>query len=148
MSRARYILHMTLGTGDIRRSWRHEVEDGVVSLIRQQIAEMLAGLPVEVRPGYAMAGAAAGAALLATVSRDRVPLVTIAVAAKAKASARLWDELRRPVPGAAAAAGEPPQAPWVAARLWPALARDPEAAAWLGDFERCLAWAWIEGGQS
>jgi hypothetical protein len=76
-----------------------------------------------------------------------VPLVTIAVAAKSKVSARLWSELQRPIPGSSPAAGDPPRAPWVAARLYPTLALDPDAAVWLGDFERCLAWAWIEGAE-
>lgn len=147
MTRDRYVMHVTLETGHGRRSYRHEVADAVVTLLRQQIAEMLAGMPVEIRPGYTMSGAAAGPALLATVSRDGRPLITVAVAAKSRASARLWRELQHPVPGSSPAVGDPPRAPWVAARLYPTLVLDPEAATWLGDFGRCLAWAWIEGAE-
>ena len=33
--------------------------------------------------------------------------------------------------------------PWLAVQLLPALARDLDAAAWLGDAERCVAWCWL-----
>lgn len=143
----RYLMHVTIETGRARRSYRDEVTDETVTLLRLQIAEMLAGLPVEVTPGYRLTGASAGAALLATVSRGIMPLVTIAVAKNAKVSRRLWDHLRRPqMPGMSGAVGDPPRAPWCAAVVYPTLVADPGAADWLGDFERCLAWAWIEGG--
>ena len=36
-------------------------------------------------------------------------------------------------------------APWLVVDLYLiSLAADPDAAAWLGDAERCIAWAWIE----
>jgi hypothetical protein len=37
-----------------------------------------------------------------------------------------------------------PQTPWCAAKLMPGLSAYPAAAMWLGDMERCVAWAWIE----
>jgi len=40
--------------------------------------------------------------------------------------------------------GALPQAPWCAARLETGLALYPGAAVWLGDYERLVAWAWIE----
>lgn len=39
---------------------------------------------------------------------------------------------------------ECPGEPWCAVRLEPGIALYPETAHWLGDFERCLAWAWLE----
>lgn len=143
-----YLMHVTIDTGHGRRSYRDEVNDAVVTLLRQQIAEMLAGMPVETHPGYTLTGTSAGAALLATVTGRVGALATVAVAANGKVSMRLWEELRNPPPGMTPAVGDPPQAPWCAVRLYPALKLDPEAAAWLGDFERCLAWAWIEGGKN
>lgn len=37
-----------------------------------------------------------------------------------------------------------PPEPWVAVRIEVGAAVMPEAMAWTGDLERCLAWAWIE----
>ncbi len=42
---------------------------------------------------------------------------------------------------------EQPDAPWCVALLLPALATDHGAQAWLGDFERCAAWGWMEGAR-
>lgn len=146
MNDGRYVLHVTLTTGHARRSYRDEVDDAIVAILRQQIAEMRAGLPVEIRPGYRLTGAAAGQALVASVSMGDVPMVTIGVAGNAKVSARLWDQLKvPPTPLIAGAVGEPPRAPWCAVTIHPTiLDADPATLGWLGDFERCLAWAWIE----
>ncbi|NNM75085.1 hypothetical protein [Enterovirga aerilata] len=142
----RYLWHLTLDTGHGRRSYRDEVSDAVVTTLRQQISEMLAGLPVEVLPGYRLTGTAAGGALLATVESETAgPLATVAVAPSGRSSTRLWQELSKPAPAGGVAVGEAPEPPWCAVRLYPGLGRDPDAAHWLGDFERCLAWAWIEG---
>lgn len=143
MSDPTYLWHLTLDTGHGRRSYRDEVDDTVVALLGQQLGEMLAGLQVEVMPGYRLTGAAASGALLATVSGQDGPLATIAVAPSGRTSARLWEELRKPGNGAVAV-GNPPQPPWCAVRLYPALLADAEAIGRLGDLERCVAWAWIE----
>ena len=37
-----------------------------------------------------------------------------------------------------------PEPPWCAVEIHPALALYPAAAEWLGDFERCVAWAWVD----
>ena len=142
---SRYLWHLTLDTGLGRRSERSEVGDAVVTTLSQQIAEMLDGLPVEVRPGYGLSGAAARGALLATVSGAHGPLVTVAVAPSGRSSPLLWEQLRRSAPAGETLPEDAPQPPWCAVRIYPAaLARDEDAVRWLGDFERCLAWAWIE----
>ena len=38
-----------------------------------------------------------------------------------------------------------PEPPWVAAALEPSATHYRDAMAWLGDFERCLGWAWLAG---
>jgi hypothetical protein len=90
-----------------------------------------------------------GAILAATVSRSdvdflpgyrrgHIPLVTFAVA---PGPAEL--------PVAAKLLGVPPGADvWAPAcivRIEPSIVLAPSDTGWLGDFERCLAWAWIEG---
>ena len=74
------------------------------------------------------------------------PLVMIAVAGHSRCGAAVWGNLS----AMAAHLGLPtqasrvqPPAPWCAALLLPGIADDPQAAEWLGDFERCLAWSWV-----
>lgn len=134
-------MHVTLETGHSRRSYRSEVADGVVVHLRKQIEEMLSGGGVEIRPGYQMAGAAHGAALVASVHSGDMPLVTIGVAARSQVSARLWEEMVNIAPTADIVR---PEAPWCAVRVYPLLLADPFAASWIGDFGICLAWAWLE----
>ncbi|RUN77309.1 hypothetical protein [Sphingomonas sp. TF3] len=143
-----YLNHLTLNTGDLRRSWLHEVDDAAIEHTRELVADAVAGggdtdMPV---PGYRLHVEPFGSrrAALCTVSRDDVPLVTIAVAARP--SRALWGQmiaLRHRIDPDAPALDEPP-APWCAALLLPAAVTDHGAMAWLGDFERCAAWAWID----
>lgn len=40
-------------------------------------------------------------------------------------------------------AGDHPPAPWLLAMLHMPIMQHPEMIGWLGDLERCIAWAWI-----
>ena len=137
---ADYLWHLTTTTGHGRRSYRNEVDPAVVTLVRQQLGEALAGIDVVVRDGYALTAKAVGTALVATVSGPKGTLVTIGVARKSRDAARLWQMLQ----SKSDAIGEMPRPPWCAVALHPAIAGDPIAATWLGDYERCLAWAWVD----
>lgn len=141
----RYLWHVTLDTGHSRRSYRNEVDDAVITLVRQQINEALSGLHVVIRPGYTlMANTAAGALLVTVIADTNAPLCTIAIARNSRQSRDLWSMLKQPVEIGAVATGEPPPPPWCAVRLYPGLAEHVDALAWLGDFERCVAWGWID----
>lgn len=114
-------------------------------MLRPLLDCMLTGEEVDVpavTPPCTMTAAADGGMLLVTVwgppqQGARVPIATIGVAPKSRGAERLWDALRAP------ARTERPAAPWCAAKLWPGLALCPDAAHWLGDFERVLAWTWL-----
>lgn len=102
-------------------------------------------LPGDVQPRCTMTGGVGRSrALLLTVAGppslgiQRPPLVQIGVAPDSLAGADLWRTwLGRDRDD------RTPSAPWCCARLMPALALYRAAAHWLGDFERCVAWAWI-----
>lgn len=150
----RHIIHVTLTTGHSRRSPRSEVADDALDACR----ELLAAAP---RGGAVIPGTDGGYVLrmerpptrcfVATVHRATnavlgaygPPLVTIGVASRNKCGLPLWISLHdRPLVTSRDAC---PPAPWCAVRLEPALAGPDPSVAWLGDFERCLAWAFIEG---
>jgi hypothetical protein len=145
---ADYIHHVTLNSGHDRLSYRHEVADDIMPIMQDLLARMLAGgrVPLPVMDGYSLSGAAEGRCLTATVWSDgEVPLVTIGVAGEPECGAELWRGLHESTdqPLTTDPAAQSP-VPWCAARLEAPAILHPGALTWLGDFERCLAWAWLE----
>jgi hypothetical protein len=143
------MLHYTLNTGHTRESPRSEVRDEVLRILRPLLGAGKHDLPIE---GYQLVLDTLGGGALATVYRGAdVPVVTIGIAPDAAAAEVLWPHLESlylriaELPGLRSAdfpvARRPAQTPWVAAVV---IGPMPREAYWLGDFERCLAWAWIE----
>ena len=144
-----YIHHVTLQTGHVRQSWRHEIDHGLHEAIGEILADALRGdRQIQGDPaGCVIRATASSKCLLASVhspeeAGSRLPLVTIGVAAHSRCGASIW-RLLTEVP-ARIDAGPCPREPWCAARLETGLAVYPGAAHWLGDMERCLAWAWLD----
>lgn len=154
----RYLEHLTIDTGDQRRSHRHEVGDEIVALLRPLLDRAAAGervdVPGDVRPRCVLTGARGrNSALLVTVSAidapavplpehlagRPVPLVSVGIAPSSRAADEVWSAMTRRDRD-----DRTPSAPWCAVRIHPTLALYPDASAWLGDLERCIAWAWIE----
>lgn len=145
----RYLNHVTLNTGHNRRSPRDEVSDAIVAACGAHLRRALTagpdGDPVPGFTAYALRATSEGRLLLGTIQRrsDGMPALTIGVAPKSRGAAGLWTMLldRRNYP---VERGQPPVAPWCAVRF-----ERPDlltgVADWAGDYERCLAWAWIEG---
>jgi hypothetical protein len=68
---------------------------------------------------------------------DGTRLVRIGVADKSRCAQPLWERL-------GGAPDARPAEPWCAASIDPrGASADRAAYRWLGDFERCLAWAWL-----
>lgn len=77
--------------------------------------------------------------------RPRSPLLTLGVCAETAESAALWQALHREATlPLATDPARPPAAPWCAVRIELGALPYLETMAWVGDFERCLAWAWID----
>ncbi len=159
----RYIWHITLQTGQTRKSWRHEIDPAVLPIVGEileaalaagaqepTIAEMdahplgiIRTAPLPVR-GYNMSATAEGRCLVATVyAGGDDPLLSFGVAAHARCGAGLWRCLTE-IPEPLNPMPDRPQTPWCAAKLLPGIRMHPHAAAWLGDLQRCMAWAWLE----
>lgn len=148
--RDRYLTHITLTSGDSRRSPRSEVDEAVIDyLAREVLPAALRGyapLPVE-NPRCVVNAAATDDALVATVWESRgeargAPIITIGIAAAR--SPEVWALLHRQATTPVATdPSKPPNAPWCAARLEVGAALHAEAMEWVADFERCLAWAFL-----
>lgn len=152
--REKYVEHVTLQTGHRRRSPRSEASDAAVEACAALIADATrdGGAAIPGADGFLLRIEHPGRCLVATVHRvfDRIlmqlsaPLVTIGIATHSRCAASLWRRLHEVGIRAATSAVSPPSVPWCAARLEPGLAAESDTG-WMGDFERCLAWALIEG---
>jgi hypothetical protein len=146
---------VTITTGHRRLSPRHEVSDTVLPTVASLLHEALAGgqpvIPVRGSPCRLLA-TADGELLVCSVWTTGAPLVTFAVAPDGQSAGgrNLWEDLHAtalPVrlwQWPKTAASMPPIGPFCAVRLELGLALNPESSVWLGDFERCVAWAWLE----
>jgi hypothetical protein len=150
---ARYIAHVTLTTGHSRRSPRSEVSDAAIDVCARLIAGFAAGQvsepqPIPGAPGYSVSGRTGGRCMIATVWADGPPselVVSIGVAEHERCGATIWRALHEVshLP-TMTSPDEQPRAPWCGVLIEPAIVAHQDAARWLGDFERCLAWAWLE----
>ncbi len=156
-----YLHHITLTTGHSRRSYRDECADAAVAAVRGLITRARAdGRASLIGPAAHcdLTVTVDGAALVATISAPRgphvrgqphsgetVPLVTLAVPRKSRVAPALWTLICTQAGYETPPAR--PSAPWCAVWLHDTIGADPEATHWLGDLERLIAWAWIEGEQ-
>lgn len=143
--------HITLDTGHVRWSPREEVDAGLYRLLLDHIAAALHGpAPIPELPGWTAHAAAEDGILILTVSRHLrdaiVPLVSIGVTAESRRLVALDRLMRRDdlsIPPIAAEARV--RGPWCLVRLYPTVALiPPQDLAWMGDYERCVAWAWLD----
>lgn len=137
------MLHLTLNTGHVRESPRGEVGDDVIAALRPVL--LAEGGPLPHPPGYVLGVARVGGGEVYTISSvmgtgdpEPVPLVTCWLA-REDAEA-VW----RQVPSVTAGVEMPDRVPWLAVLLHPTALLRPDALSWLGDAERCIAWALME----
>jgi hypothetical protein len=122
--------HYTIDTGQVRQSPRSEVSDDVIA----QLAPLLepGDHPLPGPTGYRVRTLIDGGTLYATVSRaGGGDLVSVIVCTDQKTAGRAGDGAKLSVP-------------CCLVKMHLGIAHAPAAAGWLGDLERCLAWAWIE----
>lgn len=143
-----YINHLTLSTGHLSRIERGDVSGETLARVRPWLAAVTASggthtLPVSALSDYTASAVVVNGALIVSVfAPNGAPLVSIGVAKRSRHGAPLWEALTGPQMPPAAPGISQPSEPWCAALLWPTLAANLSAARWLGDFERCVAWAW------
>jgi len=141
-----YLNHITLSTGHNRRSPRTEVSDDVIAWLRPWLDKLLANGALLPLPETSLAAYSASAhieqgGLVMTVFTGADALVSFAVAARSRQSDPLWSYMTAQYGGAPGLLA--PAVPWLAVALRPGLTAHTAASEWLGDFERCVAWAWL-----
>lgn len=141
-----YIRHLTINTNHVRDTPSDDVPADIRAILHPLIDRALTGerVPVPGFPGYTFSGGEAGRCIALTVWADAVPLVTFGIAPRSRCDATLWQRLGQTAAAEGVTMPAVPQAPWVAVLLHAGAALYPDALDWLGDFERCCAWAWVE----
>ena len=154
-----HIHHITINTGHCNRSRRADVDDATLAVLVPWLdAAVAAGtaqpLPVAALSHYSAVALTDGGGLICTIyapsgphlpgrpSHDAgTPLVTLGVAQRSRQGGDLWAQL---VANFGAKTGlKKPAEPWCAVALHAGLSAYEDATQWLGDLERCIAWAWI-----
>lgn len=140
-----YIHHLTLATGHTTRIERGDVAGETLARVGPWLVALVesgepAPLPVSDLAHYTAHASVQDGALLVTISGS-APLVTMGVAKRSRHGAALWP-LMVGLPGTKAGL-ERPGEPWCAVAIHPGVITHPDALAWLGDLERCIAWAWV-----
>lgn len=144
------MIHYTLNTGHTRDSPRSEVSDSAIAAVQHILTR---GETHEI-PGttHVCGTATQGRGLICSV-RDIPgrPCVSFGVAFDEQSATGVWEALERlyleisdkpPIAGVGfAAPHQPTSLPWCAATV---IFATPDEASWIADFERVVAWAWIE----
>jgi hypothetical protein len=160
--RGPHLNHVTLTTGHTRKSYHDEVSAEAIEtcmrLLDLALAQPEKHTPIPgIEPQLTITVATTGGALIATVwtppievrnlGPQRAPIAMIGVATRSTSGAKLWDVMHQMRPELPTYGRPQPGTPWVAARLEVGvtlLGEDMRRVMMaLGDFERCLAWAWL-----
>jgi hypothetical protein len=150
------LYHLTINTGDVHMSPRCDVDDRIVEMLRPFVKPGARQMPNPFKD-YALVTATmprdCGSGFIVYRKPDK-PLVVCVMAETPAQHAPSWKLAQSmyleftDAPEVAKmdweAPREPTSLPWLAVTLT-GTARDmAEAADWLGDFERCMAWAILE----
>ncbi len=152
------ITHITLNTGHTTLIGEGDVSGETLARVGPWLSSLIAcdgrmSLPTSSLSRYVAHAAVEDGALLLTVSGPVItnagpmrglhpPLATDGIAKHSKHT-HLWalmttgDRMPPPAPNI-----KMPSPPWCAAVIWPSALLFVDALEWLGDFERCVAWAW------
>ena len=150
-----YINHITITSGHIARTSRSDVSDEVLAIVSPWLKKIINTeekypLPVAELSNYSAIAYVIEGGLLMTVygsfsdgsSTDgTVPLVTFGVAHKSRQSEPLWAMMLANFEHDQNI--KQPSTPWCAVAIHSTIILHPDALSWIGDFERCVAWAWI-----
>ena len=142
--------YLTLNVGDTRKSYRNEVSDDVIATMRNMdLLKPHVDLPIA-DGGYKLDTTLDQGGAAFTVYNREVPLVHCVLAVTSADEDAYWEFIERlylsttdKSPADWVMPVKPVSVPWLAVAIL-GLQHDPDAAEWLGDFERCMTWLLIE----
>ena len=142
------LLHITLNTGRTTEHRDAELDPGLYALLQPLLEECGGAVPA--MPGFAVAWAYCGDAVLIEIAHRAVHVAECGLAWGPQQASSLWEFLnaaaspKRPPAKASGNGTAPsmPRRPWMAEVLLPSISKRPVADAMLlGGFERCLGLA-------
>ena len=154
-----YLNHITLATSHMARTSRADVAPDVTALLADWLPGAINSgqthpLPVPSLSHFGAQVLVQDGGLVVTVvapvgphqhgkphAGQTMPLVTFGVAQRSRQGAALWAMLIKAFGSAPGL--QQPGTPWCAVAIHPSITAYPEPVDWLGDFERCVAWAWL-----
>jgi hypothetical protein len=137
--------HITLSTGDLARTPHSAVGSGTMEFMCSWLDKAIASnspvsLGVPSLSGFTALVTAEENDLLVTLyGGELVPIVTFGCAPRS--SSTLWSLLLNQ--GGILKSMSEPEAPWCGVVLHSGTSIYTDHVHWLGDWERCVAWAWI-----
>jgi hypothetical protein len=140
--------HYTLTSGHNRLTDRGEVADEVVEVLRPIVAGGSGDLPGGLGLRLILTAGESAGGWLYTIYRGDMPLVTCGLAMTPTAASELWPHLLEvgKVVGFLLLP-KPPPVPWLSVATLPGLAFvGKEVRDFVGDLERCIAWALLDTG--
>jgi hypothetical protein len=145
-----YLNHITLSTGHTARTSRANVSDVTIKTLSPWLKACIDYIddyplpgPLGFRDGFVMSASILHGGLVCRVGHMvGGPLVSFGVAARSRQSGELWAWMCAQYGSKEAL--QAPGTPWCAVALRPAYSAQPGISAWMGDFERCVAWTWLE----
>lgn len=142
----RFIRHITLTTGHSRDSFAGEVSAEALAACRGVVERLSKSRqPVPGFSDFEVTGARQACSMVLTVWRAEIPIITMGVATHSRDGASLWRVLHETA--AESLQTEPqrcPPEPWAAVLIHGGIALVPNETLWVGDFERCIAWAFYD----
>lgn len=150
--KASFIHHVTLSTGHVARTPRADVSEEAIRACAEMLMRALEhgdAVPIECAPtGHVIFVTTRGRRCAnVAVHFEGEPLVHFGVAVHSRCGGAMWVQLIE-TQMACSARIRPyvrcPPEPWCGVVLYPAFAKQHGLATWLDDFERCVAWAWVD----
>lgn len=138
------LCHYTINTGRLRRSPCSEVSDDAIAPLRKIVAPkfLTDWRVVPNRPGFACKVTATETTFVASVFADTETAGEIQAPIERIVVCTTENGLEAELLLAGAKPAQPLTVP--ACLVYVYRTADRNSLSWLGDFERCLAWAWVE----
>lgn len=142
---ANYFIYFSLSTERQSRSLRADVADAAIVSVAPWLERLVAegnALPLPAAPlsKYTAKGYVLNGGLLVTVFLFDEPLATFGVAQRSRYGGELWASL---LANSGKSGIKQPAAPWCAEVQHLALNEHADVSRWIGDFGKCVAWAWV-----
>ncbi len=141
----KYINHITLNSGHIRKTYSSEIEQGFYFKLMRIYKDIFKKEGTDIIDGYIAKGTnEPGNGVLITVfGPDGVPILTTGITKNENNT--VWDLLHTTsMAPLKTSAASPPEVPFIADRLEIGAMIHMDALKWTGDFTRCMGWICLD----